>query len=354
MMTMVISGSDGVTFPDSTNQFSGGAFSFKNRILNGDMRLNQRGWTSAAVTDAYTVDRWYVGEQTDGAITAEQSTDAPAGFINSLKITVTSTDTSLSATQYSICRQIIEGTNVADLGWGAAGAKTVTVSFWVRSSLTGTFGGSLVNDGFNRSYPFTYLISAANTWEQKSVTIAGDTSGTWLTTTGRGIRVHFSLGSGSDYTGTAGAWAASGLFGATGETNLLATNGATWQFTGVQLEVGSVATPFERRPYGTELALCQRYYQFIGGTANRFPLWGGYQQANDEIYHPVSFPVQMRAAPTTTKNGTWTTGGLLIQPDAIYLNTQGYSIRAQKNGSAGTFFVHPDSTDDTITFSAEL
>jgi hypothetical protein len=303
-MTMVISGSDGVTFPDSTNQFSGGAFSFKNRIINGDMRLNQRGWTSAAVTDAYTVDRWYVGEQTDGAITAEQSTDAPAGFINSLKITVTSTDTSLSATQYSICRQIIEGTNVADLGWGAAGAKTVTVSFWVRSSLTGTFGGSLVNDGFNRSYPFTYSISAANTWEQKSVTIAGDTSGTWLTTTGRGIRVHFSLGSGSDYTGTAGAWAASGLFGATGETNLLATNGATWQFTGVQLEVGSVATPFERRPYGTELQLCQRYYQQFD-SADSGSSGAGFTGVCGSTSVAVvtgTYLVEMRAAPTTTFN----------------------------------------------------
>jgi hypothetical protein len=289
---------------------------FRNRIINGDMRLNQRGWTSAAVTDAYTVDRWYVGEQTDGAITAEQSTDAPAGFINSLKITVTSTDTSLSATQYSICRQIIEGTNVADLGWGAAGAKTVTVSFWVRSSLTGTFGGSLVNDGFNRSYPFTYSISAANTWEQKSVTIAGDTSGTWLTTTGRGIRVHFSLGSGSDYTGTAGAWAASGLFGATGETNLLATNGATWQFTGVQLEVGSVATPFERRPFGQELALCQRYYQPIF-----YSYEGNMGTAGTATPHTPVLSVPMRAAGTVTST-TVTSGNAVTGLNNALINTR--------------------------------
>jgi hypothetical protein len=157
--------------------------------------------------------------------------------------------------------QSIEGFNVADLGWGTASAKSVTISFWVRSSLTGTFGGALYNNSFNLSYPFTYTISSADTWEYKTVTIAGDTSGTWLTNNGIGLGVNFGLGTGSDFSGTAGAWTGSGLLSATGAVSVIGTLNATWYVTGVQLEVGSVATPFERRPYGTELALCQRYFE---------------------------------------------------------------------------------------------
>jgi len=299
MMTMVISGSDGVTFPDSTNQFSGGAFSFKNRIINGDMRIDQRN-AGAAVTasGSFPVDRFAVGNSTDGAFSAQQDSSAPAGFVNSVKITTTTADGTLTTTQGLQFRQSIEGTNVADLGWGTANAKTVTLSFWVRSSLTGTFGGSLRNSANDRSYPFTYSISAADTWEQKSVTIAGDTSGTWLTTTNVGMFVTWGLGVGPDRSGTAGAWAGTNYVSATGAVSLIGTLNATWYVTGVQLEVGSVATPFERRPFGTELALCQRYYQKFRATAAGEIFSSGMMNATTTSRNFIPFLVQLRTNPT--------------------------------------------------------
>jgi hypothetical protein len=317
MMTMVISGSDGVTFPDSTTQNTTDRYGFVNRIINGDMRIDQRN-AGAAVTanSSYPVDRFRVDEDTDGAFSAQQDSSAPAGFVNSLKLTTTTDDASLSAGQFYRVLQRIEGTNVSDLGWGTANAKTVTLSFWVRSSLTGTFGGALINDAAARSYPFTYSISAADTWEQKSITIPGDTSGTWLTTTGIGIRVNWGLGVGSTYSGTANAWASAFYMSATGAVSVIGTLNATWYVTGVQLEVGSVATPFERRPFGTELALCQRYY-FQDGPYNGSFGAGCHWSTTLALYH-YRLPVPMRAAPTfsvsaasdfrSVANGTTFTG----------------------------------------------
>jgi hypothetical protein len=169
---------------------------------------------------------------------------------------------SITSGDYFVFEQRVEGFNVADLNWGSANASTITLSFRVYSSLTGTFGGALQNSASNRSYPFTYTISAANTWTTISVTIAGDTSGSWNTTTGTGIFVFFGLGVGSTYSGTAGAWAGANYQSATGATSVVGTNGATFYLTGVQLEKGSTATSFDYRPYSAELAMCQRYYQF--------------------------------------------------------------------------------------------
>ena len=190
-------------------------------------------------------------------------------------------------------QQFIEGYNIADLGWGTAQAKTVTLSFQVYSSLTGTFGGALQNDGQNRSYPFTYSIPVANTWTTISITIAGDTTGTWLTTNGRGIAVWFGLGVGSANSGTAGSWAGAGYYSATGATSVVGTSGATFYITGVQLEVGLNATGFEYRQYGTELALCQRYYSTgITGAGSR---------SGDNYYTSAGqHKVTMRATPTIT------------------------------------------------------
>jgi hypothetical protein len=264
------------------------------------MRIDQRNAGASVTlngTGVYTVDRFAGFEDTDGAMTAQQDSSAPAGFVNSVKLTTTTADASLGATQFAIYRQSIEGTNIADLAWGTANAKTVTLSFWARSSLTGTFGGSLGNSAFNRSYPFTYSISVADTWEYKSVTIAGDTTGTWLTSTGVGIRIDFSLGTGSTYAGTAGSWAGAGYLGATGETSVIGTLNATWYVTGVQLEVGSVATPFERRPYGTELALCQRYF-YLHSDAAAKALGAAACTSTTQASGIVYFPVQMRVSPT--------------------------------------------------------
>jgi hypothetical protein len=156
--------------------------------------------------------------------------------------------------------QSIEGYNFADLGWGAAGAQTVTLSFWVRSSLTGTFGGAILNSAQDRSYVFSYTINAANTWEQKTISVHGDTTGTWLITNGRGATLCWSLGMGSNRVATAGAWSAAGNFSVTGGADLVATNGATFYITGVQLEAGSTASSFAHENVGDTLQKCQRYY----------------------------------------------------------------------------------------------
>jgi hypothetical protein len=234
----------------------------RNRIINGAMVISQRGTSFVSPTDAYTIDRWEIREDTDGAVTVTQETDAPTGFTQSVKITTTTADASLGATQRLLFSQFIEGFNTADLSLGTASAQTVTLSFWTKSSLTGTFAGSLQNNTRNRSYVFNYTISSANTWEYKTVTVAGDTAGTWIgATNGLGLRVNFALGVGSTYSGTAGSWQASDLYSSSGAVSVIGTLSATWQVTGVQLEKGSTATPFEQRLYGTELSLCSRYFQ---------------------------------------------------------------------------------------------
>ena len=286
---------------------------FKNRIINGAMVIDQRN-AGASVTPSgvqYINDRWAAYEDTDGTMTFQQSSTVPAGFLKSIVATTTSADSSLGATQRVIFLQRIEGFNVADLNWGTANAQTVTLSFWVRSSLTGTFGGSLGNVG-TRSYPFTYTISAANTFEYKTITIAGDTTGTWDSTNGSGIQVCFGLGVGTTYSGTANAWAAADYNSATGATSVIGTNGATWYLTGVQLEKGSTATSFDYRPYGTELALCQRYFyktynQDVAlGTSTFAGIWSTtLTQSNQgtgyiETLGTPASKVTMRASPTIT------------------------------------------------------
>ena len=292
---------------------------FKNRIINGAMVIDQRN-AGASVTPTngqYTLDRWVFAVSQSSKLTAQQnagSVTSPAGFRNYLGVT-SSASTSVGASDYFFIQQWIEGFNTADLMWGTASAQTVTLSFWVRSSLTGTFGGSLKNDAGNRSYPFSYTISSANTWEQKSITIAGDTSGTWLTTNGAGIGVQLGLGVGSTFSGAAGAWAASNLFSATGATSVVGTNGATFYITGVQLEVGSTATSFDYRPYGTELALCQRYYYVTGG--NGAPICNASAYNSAFAIGNIQFPVTMRTAPT----GISVSGSFMM-----YTNGTGYTV----------------------------
>jgi hypothetical protein len=263
-MSVIINGTDGVTFNDASLQGAAASpFGLKNKIINGDMVVDQRNNGASGTADTYTVDRWkYIYTQASKATWQQNagSVTPPVGFTNYLGITSSSSYSVLTSDTF-LFQQPIEGYNIADLGWGTANAKTITISFWVRSSLTGTFGGGVNNSASNRSYLFSYTISSANTWTQISVTIPGDTSGTWLTTNGIGIRVNFGLGSGSTYSGTAGAWGAGNLVQPTGSVSVVGTNGATFYITGVQLEQNTTATPFEWIPYGTELALCQRYYE---------------------------------------------------------------------------------------------
>jgi hypothetical protein len=203
--------------------------------------------------------------------------------------------------------QAIEGFNTADLAWGTANAQTVTVSFWVRSSLTGTFGGNLNNSAGTRSYLFSYTINSANTWEKKTVTIAGDTTGTWATDNTGGIILRFGLGSGATFSGTANAWQAGNLVQPTGSVSVVGTNGATFYVTGVQLEVGTQATSFEYRQYQQELALCQRYFYKTNSTVNgSFSIYSGYSIAGGIFGHTYFYPVPMRATPTVSVIGNFT------------------------------------------------
>jgi hypothetical protein len=331
---------------------------FKNRIINGAMVIDQRN-AGASVTvnngnQNFSVDRWWgQGTASAGVFTMQQSSVAPAGFANSLLMTVTTQDASLAATDLYDISQIIEGFNVADFGWGTSNAQTVTLSFWVRSSVTGTFGGAFGNSAVNRSYPFTYAISSANTWEQKSITVAGDTSGTWLTNNGIGIRLYLGLGLGSTYSGTAGAWSGSFFISATGATNLMATNGATFYITGVQLEKGSTATSFDYRPYGTEFALCQRYYEIYGGGSSQDIYMGvGAVGAGYDNYANFGWRVQKRAAPTTTRVGSF----VLVntsQPYVAASNVSGFTLATQTTAASGQCYAYTN-TGVYITGSSEL
>jgi hypothetical protein len=287
----------------------------RNRIINGAMVIAQRGTSSFSANGDYPVDRFQLFLTQASKLTGQQnagSVTPPIGFTNYLGITSSSAYSVVSGDILAI-RHGIEGFNIADLGWGTANAKTVTLSFWVRSSLTGTFGGSLGNGSSDRSYPFSYTISAANTWEQKTITIAGDTTGTWATNNTGGIYLNIALGVGSTYLGTAGAWAASNLFGATGETNVVGTNGATFYITGVQLEVGTQATSFEYRQYTTELQLCQRYYYLhsswaaAGNSSAMISLISLYTASDARGI--VTFPATMRTSPSlvqTSGSGYYT------------------------------------------------
>jgi hypothetical protein len=293
---------------------AGNASLLKNRLINGNMVIDQRNAgasvTPTTATSTYVVDRWFMASSVGSKVSLQQTTTAPTGFSYSFKATSLAA-TSLSSTDYYEIYQPIEGYNIADLGWGTANAKTVTLSFWVNSSLTGTFGGSILSGGVDYTYPFTYTISAANTWEQKTVTIAGSTSGTFGTTNGVGFYVGLSLGAGSSVSGTAGSWQSGFLRSATGATSVVGTNGATFYITGVQLEVGSSATGFEYVNYQTSLANCQRYYEKsfdtttapANGLGTNGRLVGAFT-AGDLYACGSPFKVTKRATPTITAYGS--------------------------------------------------
>jgi hypothetical protein len=288
---------------------AGNASIMKNRIINGAMVIDQRnaGASVTPIDGQYTLDRWVSWLSQASKFTIQQnagSVTPPVGFINYLGVTSSSAYT-VGSSEFFGFAQYIEGLNIADLGWGTANAKTVTLSFWVRSSLTGTFGGAINNGSYNRSYPFTYTISSANTWTQISITIAGDTSGTWLTNNNSGIRIVFGLGMGSSVSGTAGTWASASYYSATGATSVVGTNGATFYITGVQLEVGSSATGYEYRQYGTELNLCLRYALMLKNGTTSIPRFGlGSTVNSTTVQMVIQHPVPFRAAATLTTTGT--------------------------------------------------
>ena len=330
---------------DSITDSSGGVLApsssvFRNRIINGDMRIDQRnaGASVTPTTTAYNLDRWQTYVIAASKFSVQQnaaSVTPPVGFTNYLGIT-SLTALSVASSDFYALLQSIEGYNIADLGWGTANAATITLSFWVRSSLTGTFGGSLRNNDGTRSYPFTYTISAANTWEKETITIAGDTSGTWLKTNGVGVNVNFGLGVGSTLSGTAGAWAAGNFISATGAVNPLATNSSTFYITGVQLEKGSTATSFDYRPYGTELQLCQRYLPAFIAESTLDSIGNAVVTAGTLAYLTLKFPVSARTRPTgLTASASTIVNVVTIASTALGFNNAGTEYGTITVTSAG-------------------
>ena len=306
-------GTDVQAYSATLSAYASTGIGFRNRIINGDMRIDQRnnGAAVAYATQGFVVDRFSVEKNNLSTLvaTAQQVSDAPAGFVYSLKTTVTTAEASGAFSAFVGADQRIEGFNFADMAFGTASAQSFTLSFWVKSSVTGTYPVSFFNASVNRAYLATYAISSANTWEYKTLTVTGDTSGTWNTTNGIGLGFQFGLGGGANSEGTAGSWGSTYKSRTSACVNLNATVNATWQITGVQLEAGSVATPFERRPYGTELALCQRYYtqSYDMGTVAGTPtsvgaIFGSVGAFNSTSLKSVMvfYPVTMRTAPTST------------------------------------------------------
>ena len=366
-------GGSSITFEDGSI-VSSGSQGFKNKIINGAMMIDQRyaGAANTPTNSIYTLDRWRSPttaaiisvQQMNGANTSAsnyEASSAPTGFTNSIKVTTTTANTP-NAGDYFGVNQLIEGYNCADLDWGKATAKSVTLSFWVKSSLTGTFGGGIrTGDNSNYSYPFTYTISTANTWTYTTVVIPGPTAGTWNTGNGQGLDVWFSVGTGSTFSGTANTWAASNYVNATGSVNVVSTLNATWYITGVQLEKGTTASSFEFRSYQKELMLCQRYYQTtasITGVGANSTTFQGF----------VTYGVQMRIVnPTFALNAVMRITDGYASNHTMSSLSAGYSINQSQTNiqyvqfnnfsglTQGRFYgIYGNANTDNATLSAEL
>lgn len=327
--------------PASALQSEAQPYGFKNRLINGSMVFDQRNNGNAInpSNGTYAMDRWKCYQSTTGKYTIQQSSVAPPGFTKSALVT-SSAATTLAATDYNLLEQIIEVGNFADMQWGTANASPATMSFWVRCSTAGTFGGSLRTVDSTYNYIFSYTINAANTWEFKTITVPGAPAGNWGTVpTDGAIQVCWGLGVGSTYSAAAGSWSATGnLFSATGATNFLATNGATWYITGVQFEKGSTATSFDYRPYGAELVLCQRYYEksydlwTVPGATSSFNGSMGFlsRQVRPQTFFAVSKrsnPAMTAYAPNTGESGKTYKGGSAVAVAFAEAGSSGFTLQ---------------------------
>ena len=353
-----------------TSSPAGGPYTGANKIINGDMRIDQRNAGASVTQDTsgtqYTLDRWIVYGSVASKFTIQQNAGSitpPAGFSNYIGCT-SSSAYAVASTDTFIIQQVIEGFNTADLNWGTANAKPVTFSAWVYSSLTGTFGGVINNSAFNYSYPFSYSIPVANTWTYITITIAGPTSGTWIgATNGIGMRAEFSLGSGSSVSGTAGAWTASGLRSVTGAVSVVGTSGATFYFTGVKLEVGSIATPFVPDDYQVSLGKCRRYFWSFGNNGGGNVAFAmGYCQSTTAAEFTL-LCVGMRTSPTLATAGAFYAynGNSVIQTITLTLNSNNASPDSAWIEGAGTGMVATaacillgNGATATVKLSAEL
>ena len=334
------------------NAYSDGALSNRNLIINGAMQVAQRGTSVSGLTGSayHTVDRWQTSLVTAGTWTQTQSSDAPAGHNVSLKMECTTADASLAAADECKLTYYVEAQDIKHIGYGSSSASAMTLSFWVKANKTGTYAIWLYQDDAARQLGATYTINASGAWEYKTVTIVGDTSGTINNDNGSGFRVNFVLATGTDYTSGTAATSWEALTNANRyvghNVNLADTIGNYWQITGVQLEVGDTATPFEHRSYGQELALCQRYYR---QSDNHAMFFGCSVGSNSYIYSPILTNVNkhMRAIPTVSSTdlsgGNWasqTSHGVGYANDMVY----GYVKTAvQLNDCYGYAVVKMDS-----------
>ena len=336
-MSVTVNGTSGLVFGDGTIQGTAAGTSFRNRAINGDMRIHQRGALNILTTGGtanYPVDRFAVYPAIGSKLSVTQASsasDGPVGFNNYIRVRVISAYTPTSTLQYFLLEHQVEGYNWADLEYGTSNAKTCTVSFWIRSSVTGTYSFGLRNAALNRAYVTTYTINAANTWEYKTITIPGDTTGSWEKTNLRGILLDWDLGSSSDYlTSSSNQWIAAGTqqYASTTGTKLITNQSATLDITGVQVEKAGAATSFEHRSYGTELALCQRYYQIVGSFFVSTPL-----SNEQEIVGAFSLYTPMRSQPSSAG---W--DGSFHRPGIAFYNITGINAIQGKDGSGYTVF----------------
>jgi hypothetical protein len=327
----------------------------RNRIINGDFRVSQYNGTTSFTPSSgnYSIDRFLTIASASSKFTGQQlSSSPPTGFSYYLGLT-SSSAYSVPAGEIFAQIQRVEGLNVADLNWGSTNAKPVTLSFQVQSSLTGTFGGAIRSGDGNYAYPFTYTISSANTWTTISITISGPTTGgttAYPINNSTGLAVSFGIGVGSTYSATAGSWQSGNYYSATGAVSVVGTSSATFYITGVQLEAGTTASPFEYRQFTTELQLCQRYYQLVG-------VGGSYYNATSgQLYRSTSSPVvQPRAAPTVTSVSAFLIGNVSSTSWGIstYSTTPSMQAVNQYTSSSGGSGVYTDA-NYIVSLSSEL
>jgi hypothetical protein len=313
----------------------------RNLLINGEMKVAQRGTSIASVqATAYTLDQWIYFNQGTGAgiVTASQSSTVPnTTFASSLKIDVTTVDSSIAAGDHYAIAHRVEGLRCSRLGFGGANAQSVALSFWIRVDSTdlsfpATFTGALQNSASNRAYPFTYSVTASATWQKIVVTLSGDTSGTWLQTSGVGLRLFLSLACGSTYQGTANAWAASDVRGTSAQVNFMNHANNDLYLTGVQLEAGTVATPFEFRDYAEDLQLCRRYLWRRTRNATNDQLWDGRGLATTNAVFTVNYPVEMRVAASLTVSNV---ADFVVRVVAGNIDTTNLSSFAERTDGMG-------------------
>jgi len=329
----------------ATNLVSNQPSSHKNYIMNGKAMVFQRYLPGSMVTvnngnNNYCMDRWYGrGEGSKGVFTFHQHDIQSQGQAAhaALRVNVTTTSTPSTDDVYKVAQRI-EGRNIDGLGFGTSSAKTITLSFLTKSSVTGTHGGSIMNGAQNRAYPFTYTINSADTWEQKSITIPGDTSGTWSSGNDVGLEVNFDMGTAeSNYRRPAGSWYAGRAEGADGTVQLITQSGGNWYATKIQLEEGNVATPFEHIPYPDELLRCKRYSFILGGgdTETYTTLLMAIQSHSNLCKAHVQFPVDMRS-----KDVTFSISGLTVDDDiASYSNGRVSSVNSENAGKSSATLI---------------